>query len=193
VLKDLPAGQRRAIAIGSWLVPGGVTIKRLFDLQPMPASKALHEVSGVVAGIEQQGQRGRSGSPRQRYVSLRDHAVPYRLDDSHAGNWNRSTGIRNGLHRGERPTPLVEDCKAHGPRIWEIRRGREALRGYLTVSDVEWKGRLMLVQTDGALPGADRRRGHRSAAPAVTRIGWLTVWRRIPPFRRKSAGGMSCA
>lgn len=144
MLKDLPAGQRRIIAIGLWIVLGGVIIKLLLDLQPMPASRDLREVSGIVAGLDEQSQRGRSGTSHQLYVHLRDHAAAYRLDDSRAGSWDRYAGIRNGLRRGERLTLLVEEHQAYGPRIWEIRRGREVLLGYLTVFDAEWEGRLML-------------------------------------------------
>lgn len=149
MLKDLPAGQRRAIAIGLWIVLGGVMVKLLLDLQPMPASKDLREVSGVVAALDEQSQRGRSGASYQLYIQLHDHGAPYRLDDSRAGNWDRYARIRNSLRRGDRLTLLVEDHRAHGQRIWEIRRGRERLLDYLTVFDADWEGRLMLYGLTG--------------------------------------------
>jgi hypothetical protein len=140
----LPDRMRRRIFIGAWLVFGLVLLRLFHDLQPMPASGELREVSGVLAAVEEHSARGRSGASYWLLVSLQADGQRYRLDDSHAGSDREYTRIRNSLRRGDRLTLLVEDHQVHGPRIWEIRRGREKLLNFLTVFDAEWKGRLLL-------------------------------------------------
>lgn len=140
----IPDRTRWAILSGAWLVLGLVLIRLMFDLQPMPASSELREVSGRVASVEEHSSRGRSGASYWLFVALQDDEQRFRLDDGHAGGYAEYLRIRNSLRRGDRLTLLIEDHKAYGPRIWEIRRGSEKLLNFLTVFDAEWRGRLML-------------------------------------------------
>ncbi len=139
-----PTPQRRAIAMALWVLLGFIIVKLLFDLQPMPASKELREVSGVVSGFDEQTSRGRTGTSYRLYIHLRDDPSAYRLDDGLTGNEDRYFRIRNNLRRGDRLTLWIEDHAAYGQRIWQIRRGGDTLLEYLTVFDAEWQAHLML-------------------------------------------------
>lgn len=140
----IPDRLRWAICSGAWLVLGLVLIRLMFDLQPMPASSELREVSGTIAGIEEHSRSGRGGSSYWLFVRLQGDDELYRLDDSHAGSDAGYFRIRNSLRRGDRLSLLIEDHKVYGRRIWEIRRGGEKLLPFLTVFDAEWQSRLML-------------------------------------------------
>ena len=140
----IPDRLRWAICSGAWLVLGLVLIRLMFDLQPMPASSELREVSGTVAGIEEHSRSGRGGTSYWLFVRLQGDDARYQLDDSHAGSDAEYFRIRNSLRRGDRLSLLIEDHEAYGLRIWEIRRGGEKLLNFLTVFDAEWQGRLML-------------------------------------------------
>lgn len=128
----------------AWLVLGLVLARLLFDLQPMPASSELREVGGRVTGVEEHSSRGRSGTSYWLFVLLQGDEQRYRLDEAHAGGYREYVRVRNSLRRGDYLTLRIEDHKAHGQRIWEIRRGGEKLLDFLTVFDAEWQGRLML-------------------------------------------------
>ena len=52
----IPDRVRWAVCTGQWLFMGFVLIRLMFDLQPMPASGDLREVSGTVAGIDTEWQ-----------------------------------------------------------------------------------------------------------------------------------------
>ena len=140
----IPARVRWAVCTGLWLFLGFVLIRLMFDLQPMPASGDLREVSGTVAGIEEHSRSGRGGTSYWLFVRFQGNAARYQLNDSHAGSDAEYFRIRNSLRRGDRLTLLVEDHEAFGQRIWEIRRSGEKRLNFLTVFDAEWQVRLML-------------------------------------------------
>lgn len=140
----IPDRTRWIMCAGAWLVLGLVLIRLVYDLQPMPASSDLREVSGTVAGIEEHSRSGRGGTSYWLFVRLQGDEARYRFDDSHAGSDAGYFRIRNSLRRGDRLTLLIEDHEAYGQRIWEIRRGGEKLLNFLTVFDAEWQSHLMI-------------------------------------------------
>ncbi len=148
-MSRIPDRLRWSVCAGAWLVLGIVLIRLLSDLQPMPASGELREVTGTVAGIEEHSRSGRGGSSYWLFVRMQGDDARYRLDDSHAGSDAEYFRIRNSLRRGDRLTLLIEDHETYGRRIWEIRRGGEKLLGFLTVFDAEWEGRLLLYGVTG--------------------------------------------
>lgn len=146
----LPDHVRRIILAGLWVVFGIVLVMYVVELEPMPASSELREVGGVVAEIDEHSNtRGRGPDSYWLYLMLQGSGQRYRLDDSHAGSFGEYIRIRNSLRRGDRLTLLVQDHKARGPRIWEIRRGGEKLLSFLTVFDAEWEERLLLFGVIG--------------------------------------------
>ena len=148
--KYLPDHVRWTLLTVLWVVLGIFLVVTLIELEPMPASSELREVSGIVAGIDEHSNTsGRPPHSYWLYVMLQGSGQRYRLDHSHAGGYGDYLRIRNSLRRGDRLTLLVEDHKAHGPRIWEIHRGGDKLLKFLTVFDAEWEGRLLLYGVIG--------------------------------------------